>query len=87
MTWGDETKGRTDEFEAKALSPAQALDLEHSAVLGVGAARPEVDPVAEGAGDAAVQGSTGKAAWRRRLAPHHREAVKGFFTPAGGAKK
>ena len=87
MTWGEEVSGQTDKFEAKALAPAQNLDIEHSAVLGVGAGAPSVAPEAEGAGDAGVAGSTGKSAWRRRLAPHHREAVKSFFTPAGGAKK
>lgn len=81
LTWGEESKGRTDQFEAKALDPAQSLDLEHSALLGVGAGAPNVAPEAESAGGADVQGSTGKSAWRRRLAPHHRQAVKDFFTP------
>lgn len=84
LTWGEESPGRTDQFEAKALDPAQNLDLEHSALLGVGAGAPNVDPTAESAGDGDVQASAGKSAWRRRLAPHHRQAVKDFFAPAGG---
>ncbi len=86
MTWGTETQGDTDRFEAKALPDAQYRDADHSAVIGVGASAPTVDPVAEGAGNADVELSTGRAAWKRRLAPHHREAVKTFFTPehAGG---
>jgi hypothetical protein len=80
MTWGRESAGDTERFEAKSLPSAQYPDSEHSAVLGIGAASPEVDPTAEGAGLANVTTSTGKAAWERRLAPHHRDAVKTFFT-------
>jgi hypothetical protein len=86
MTWGEESQGQLDQFEAKVLDPAHSLDVENSAVLGVGAAAPTVEPVAEGAGNADVAVSTGKSAWRRRLAPHHRDAVKGFFTPASAKK-
>jgi hypothetical protein len=86
MTWGTEAQGDTDRFESKALPDAQYRDAEHSAVIGVGATTPTVEPIAEGAGNADVDVSTGRAAWKRRLAPHHREAVKTFFTPerAGG---
>jgi len=86
MTWGTEAQGDTSRFEAKALPDAQYRDADHSAVVGVGASTPEVAPVAESAGNADVELSTGRAAWKRRLAPHHREAVKTFFTPerAGG---
>jgi len=70
------------------LAPAQNLDLEHSAVLGIGAGAPNVEPVAEAGGSAAVQASVGQGAWRRRLAPQHRDAVKAFFQPAqsGGTR-
>ncbi len=87
MTWGAETQGQTERFEAKALSPAQNLDLEHSATLAIGAGAPNVEPQAGGAGDGEISASTGKSAWRRRLAPHHRDAVRSFFAPAGGAKQ
>ncbi len=40
---------------------------------------PEVAPVEEGAGLAEVEGATGRATWRRRLKPRHRDAVKAFF--------
>ena len=84
MHWTDPVQGDTSKFEAKVLKPAELLDLESSAVLGVGAAAPPIEPVAEGAGLVEVQASSGKTAWRRRLAPHHREAVQDFFkTPQG----
>ena len=87
MTWGQEVQGDTDKFEAQALDPARFLDAEHSAVLGVGAGAPTVEPRSEGASLTEVETSIGRSAWKRRLAPHHREAVKSFFTPAAGSKK
>jgi hypothetical protein len=87
MSWGEESSGDTDRFEAKALPDAQYRDPEHSLVIGVGASAPTVDPVRESAGDADVAASAGRAAWKRRLAPHHREAVKTFFTPARAGDK
>jgi hypothetical protein len=87
MVWGRESKGDTDRFEAKALPSAQYPDADHSAVLGIGAAAPTVDPTAEAAGLSNVSVSAGKSAWKRRLAPHHREAVKTFFTPDSTTRK
>jgi hypothetical protein len=50
--------------------------------IGVGRADPHADPVRDtGAGSAGEEGF-GAAAWRRRIAPRHREAVKGFFGDA-----
>jgi hypothetical protein len=86
MTWGAEAQGDTSRFEAKSLPDAQYRDADHSAVIGVGASAPTVEPVAEAGGDADVGLSTGRAAWKRRLAPHHREAVKTFFTPERSPK-
>lgn len=85
LTWTkDPVAGDTSQFEAKSLKPAELLDLESSAVLGVGAASPPVEARPEGAGLIEVQASSGKTAWQRRLAPHHREAVQDFFkTPSG----
>lgn len=83
LTWGAEAQGNTDRFEAKALPDAQFRDPEHSTTIGVAATAPAVEPVAESAGNAPVELSTGRAAWKRRLAPHHREAVKSFFTREG----
>jgi hypothetical protein len=65
------------------LPAARYSDPEHSLTIGVGASAPEVDPQAESAGNADVALSAGRAAWKRRLAPHHREAVKTFFTRTG----
>jgi hypothetical protein len=80
MTWGDEAEGRSEDFAAKSLDPARFLDAESTAVLGLGATSPTVDAQGESAGAAGVEASTGEGAWRRRLAPHHREAVKRFFS-------
>ena len=79
LLWGDESRGDLDQFESKLLPPGQALDVEHSATLGVQTDVPEVAPVAEGAGLIDVEGSTGKATWRRRLHPRHKDAVAEFF--------
>jgi hypothetical protein len=79
MIWGEETPGDPARFEAKELPDARYADPEHTAVLGVGAAAPPVDPRPESAGTAPVAGDAGQSAWRRRLAPHHREAVRAWF--------
>lgn len=80
MIWGDESPGRTDQFEAKALPDAEYIDAENSQILGVGSASPTVEPTAEGGGAVEVSASAGQAAWRRRLSPRHRRAVGTFFT-------
>ena len=87
MTWGAESAGDTERFEAKTLPDAQYRDPEHSGVIGVGSSAPVAEPVPEAAGDADVALSTGRAAWKRRLAPHHRDAVKTFFTRTGSGGK
>ena len=87
MIWGEETPGRTDQFEAKVLEGAKYLDAEHTAVLGVGAVSPEVDPKAEGSSSVSpVAGADARRAWRRRLAPKHRDAVRQFFSPGGSSR-
>jgi len=78
------TEGATDPFEAKELPAAEYLDPEASAVVGVGAAEPTVAPSGGASGLVETGASTGKTAWKRRVAPRHREAVRGFF---GGEKK
>lgn len=83
MTWGEETPGETDAFEAKTLPDATYADPEHSAIVGIGAAAPPVDPQAEAPGAGAIEASGGQSAWRRRLAPHHRDAVRTWFGPGG----
>lgn len=84
MIWGEETAGDTSRFEARSLPDARYADPEHSAILGIGAAPPVVDPRPEGAGAGTGQASGGQSAWRRRLAPHHREAVQTWFGRTGG---
>ena len=79
MIWGEETPEGAARFQAERLDPATALDPESTGVVGVAATTPETAPVREGAGDAAVDPSAGRGAWRRRLAPRHRGAVRSFF--------
>ena len=79
MTWGEETPGRTDAFEAHTLAEAHHLDESNVGLLGVGATAPEALYEDESAGLVDVEGSTGGAAWRRRLAPRHRGPVRSFF--------
>jgi hypothetical protein len=84
LIWGEETAGRTDDFEAKTLTGAKYEDPEQSKVIGVGASAPDVEARGEGAGTAGVTASTGSAAWHRRLSPHHRRAVGSFFARGEG---
>ncbi|MSR62524.1 MAG: hypothetical protein EXS08_08770 [Planctomycetes bacterium] len=79
LRFSGETPGRSDEFEAQQLAPAELLDPESTAIVGVGASAPDVDPSAQGAGLVETRASNGRAAWKRRVAPHHRDAVQGFF--------
>lgn len=79
LAFSGETPGRTDEFESKSLPEASALDPESTGLVGVGAAAPDAAPQGAGAGLVEGETSTGRGAWKRRLAPHHREAVRDFF--------
>lgn len=83
MTWGEESSGDTSKFEAQALPDARYADPENSEIVGLGAAAPTVDPQAEAPGAGAIEASGGQSAWRRRLAPNHREAVRTWFGPGG----
>jgi hypothetical protein len=84
MIWGEESPGRTDAFTPKQLPSGRYLDPEHTQLAGVSASDPEVDPKAEAAGLQESAGADARSAWRRRIAPAHREAVKRFFAPADG---
>ena len=70
-----DTSGLTPE----RLPPGVAIP-EKWMTIGVGRAQPRVDPEnpTAGAGGAAAAGS-GRTAWRRELAPRHRDAVRRFF--------
>ena len=81
LVWGAEREGRGEEFAPEALPPGRALDLEHSGIVGLGAAAPGVDVERESAGRAGVEASLGREAWDRRLAPRHRRAVERWFGP------
>jgi hypothetical protein len=78
MFWGDESEG--GRFESRRLPPGMARDPENSSVLGIGKTAPILDAQGEAAGGATFEASEGQAAWRRRLAPHHRRAVGTFFS-------
>ncbi|MFM7297523.1 MAG: hypothetical protein ACKO4Q_09915 [Planctomycetota bacterium] len=79
LAFSGETNGRTDEFESQALPEASALDPDSTGLVGVGAATPEAAPRGSGAGLVEGEVSTGRGAWKRRLAPAHRDAVRDFF--------
>ncbi|MBL8695960.1 MAG: hypothetical protein JNJ88_17835 [Planctomycetes bacterium] len=89
MAWGSASEGDESKFQAQVLDPARSLDAEHSAITGISAGAPKADPRGESAGNVAVSASSGKATWRRRLSPHHREAVRTYFSgsPEAGTKK
>jgi hypothetical protein len=84
LTWRDEVAGRTDQFAPEQLPDASVLDAESTAIVGIAATSPTVEPTAEGAGAVDVRASAGRSAWKRRLAPRHRDAVQSFF---GGDKE
>lgn len=79
--WGEESTANTDRFRVELLPEGGAVDPENSSILGVGAVAPPVEAQGESGGLSAVQASSGKAAWRRRLSPSHRAAVQSFFSP------
>ena len=81
MIWGDETPGHPDLFEVRPLAGARYRDEERSLLYAVGATAPEENAQEQAAGLVDPGASTGRSAWRRRLAPRHREAVKAFFAP------
>ncbi len=82
LFWGEESPGRSDQFAPKQLPGARAFDPDSSTPMGVTAGAPTVEPVAEGGGTQATTEAAARSAWRRRLAPSHRAAVKKFFAPS-----
>lgn len=83
LNFSGETEGRTDQFESKELPEAQVLDPESTAVVSVGLGTPEADANGQSGGNVDAGTSVGRGAWKRRLAPHHREAVQEFFGKPG----
>jgi hypothetical protein len=78
LNFSGETPESAARFTETALPPG-ALDLERSALLGVGLGAPTSAPSVEGSQLTATRASSGDASWKRRLAPAHREAVRTFF--------
>ncbi len=86
LTWGEESEGQSELFTPEALRAAQLLDEENIGLIGLSATTPEANPEHNAAGAEGVEGARGSTAWRRKLSPRHRRAVRGFFAPAGEAK-
>jgi len=80
LTFGREAPDRADAFAPRRLSPSGLSDLEHSQVIGVASAAPEVAPVGEAATGSAFGTGGDETSERRRLAPRHRRAVERFFS-------
>jgi len=80
LRWGDESDERAARFEATALPAARGLDPERLAVVATSEVAPEANPEREAAGLTPPGASAGRAAWSRRLAPRHREAVRAYFS-------
>ncbi|MDF1797625.1 MAG: hypothetical protein P1V81_00485 [Planctomycetota bacterium] len=80
LTFGDETDLQSESFDAESLAGDPFADLEHSEVLGLGFTAPEVAAEGEAAGTGGLEASQGEAAWRRRLSPGQRAAVRRFFS-------
>lgn len=76
---GGDSPFESDEFDAQRLEAARLEDLEHTHLLGLGAAAPTVSGEGQATGQRALGADAGKSAWRRRLAPRHRRAVGAFF--------
>jgi len=86
LQYGEESPELAESLAPKALPPGAFLDLEHSAIAGVGKAAPQANPQNEAAGASSTSAADGRTAWKRRLKPRHREAVKAFFEPADAKK-
>ena len=80
LTFGDETSIQSDAFDAESLAGDPFADLENSELLGLGFTAPEVAAEGEAAGAGTLENSQGEAAWRRRLSPGQRAAVRRFFS-------
>lgn len=74
----NDTQGDTKQFEAKKL-PRGAVVPKTWERVGISRVAPTTGP--ERSTEAGSAGTTdaGEASWRRRLAPHHREAVRRYF--------
>jgi len=82
LDFTNQTDGATDAFQAKRLPPGRVPPKEWE-VAGVARGEPDANPERPtGAGGEAGSGF-GEAAWQRRLAPGHREAVRRFFSGKG----
>jgi hypothetical protein len=78
LRYTGETLASEQVFAAEQLPSTAPLSLEWT-TTGAGLAEPEAAPVESQAAGGAGEAGAGAAAWRRRLAPHHRDVVKRFF--------
>lgn len=81
-----ETEGDASALEAKKLPPGRASSTTWER-LGVGRLAPDVDPVRAGNAGSAGDVGSGEAAWRRRLAPRHRDVVRRFFSNGNAPRR
>ena len=79
LQFAGQTEGDTDAFKAQKL-PRGRVPPKDWQLVGVMQASPEVAPVRDQTPGGAGATGGGRAAFRRRLAPHHREVVRKFFT-------
>lgn len=82
----NETEGDTAGMQAKKL-PRGAVVPKTWERIGISRVAPTTAP--ERANEAGSEGTTGagEAAWRRRLAPHHRRAVRRYFSGQDAGKQ
>lgn len=92
---GDITRGRADaalehtgetEGDTKGMAPQRlppgAKAPQPSFRLSVGRGEPTANPIRDGSPGGAGAEGPGAATWHRRLAPHVRDVVRGFFRSA-----
>ncbi len=80
LTFGEESSEFAERFRPHALPPGRILDADSSTLLGVSSTTPTVAPVLESAAGGSSSAAGGEAAWKRRLSPAHRDAVRSFFS-------
>ena len=79
LDYDNDVKDLTDGLQSRKLPPGASLPKRNAQTLGLSVAAPQLDPKRAGAAGAAGTAGEGEAAWRRRMAPRHREAVRRFF--------
>ena len=79
LEYKNQTEGTTDAFKAKKLPPGRLPSKEWERT-GLRRTTPTTQPERAGATGGAGDQGAGEASWRRRLAPHHRDVVRKYFS-------